>query len=152
MKYKPSAFRQRNINSRIEPSKRCFKNARLWDNLKRPKNDHFWYASDVDTMEAKEISQIIEAELNGDWSLSNAHGVDLKRCLVNPSLQTYDNWNQSETLRLWLVLEEMPDDKSGYKIVFDEKSKMFGLATTGFGQRDTFLGFYGTFLETLEGM
>src|SRR5215211_6685835 len=103
-------------------------------------------------MEAKEISQIIERELKGNWSLSNAHGVDLKRCLVNPILQRYDNFNQTENLRLWLVLEEMPDDKSGYKIVFDEKSKMFGLAMSSFGGCDIFLGFYGTFLETLEGM
>jgi hypothetical protein len=103
-------------------------------------------------MEAKEISQIIEWELNGDWSLSNAHGVDLKRCLVTPILQTYDNFNQTETLGLWLVLEEMSDDKSGYKIVFDEKSKMFGLAMSSFGKHYIFLGFYGTFLETLEGM
>jgi len=103
-------------------------------------------------MEVKEISEIIERELNGDLSLSNAHGVDLKRCLVTPSLQTYDNFDQTETLRLWLVLEEMPDDKSGYKIAFDEKSKMFGLATGSFGEHDMFLGFYGTFLETLEAM
>lgn len=46
----------------------------------------------------------------------------------------------------------MPEDKSGYKIVFDEGSLMFGLATGNIHGRDLFLGCYGTFLETLEGM
>lgn len=53
---------------------------------------------------------------------------------------------------LWLVLEEMPEDKSRYKIVFAEQSGMFGLATDNIHGRDVFLGLYGTFLETLESM
>jgi hypothetical protein len=105
-------------------------------------------------MTASEISAIIEGEIGGDWSRSNAHGVDLRRCLVTPAEQVYeDSFKEGETLRLWLVLEERPADKSGYKIVFDEGSRMFGLATTNAARgRDLFLGFYGTFLETLEGM
>ncbi len=104
-------------------------------------------------MEASEITKIIESEINGNWSLSNAHGVDLKRCLVTPAKRIYeDGFNQSEKLELWLVLEEIPEDESGYKIVFDEKSRMFGLSTSGWHEYDSFLGFYGTFLETLESM
>lgn len=104
-------------------------------------------------MEASEVSKIIEHEINGNWTLSNAHGVNLKRCLLTPTKQIYeDSFNQNVTLELWLVLEEIPEDRSGYKIVFDEKSGMFGLATGGFHKRDVFLGFYGTFLNTLQGM
>ncbi|MGI9105072.1 MAG: hypothetical protein ACR2G4_02360 [Pyrinomonadaceae bacterium] len=104
-------------------------------------------------MTESEVSEIIEREINGNWSLSNAHGVDLKRCLIAPAKQIYeDSFRDGETLELWLVLEEAPEDKSGYKIVFDEKSGLFRLAIIGFHQRDVFIGFYGTFLETLEGM
>lgn len=104
-------------------------------------------------MKASEVSKLIEREINGDWSLSNAHGVNLRRCLVIPTIQIYENsFRDGETLELWLVLEETPGDESGYKIVFDEKSGAFGLATKGFRRRDVFLGFYGTFLDTLEGM
>ena len=106
-----------------------------------------------DEMNASEISKIIEREIDGDWSRSNAHGVDLKRCLVAPVKHTYrDSFKEGETIELWLVLEEVPEDKSGYKIVFDEQTRMFGLATSGFDQPDMFIGFYGTFLATLEGM
>jgi hypothetical protein len=104
-------------------------------------------------MEAGEVSKIVESEINGNWSLSNAHGVDLKRCLVKPQKQVYeDSFNPNETIELWLVLEEIPEDKSGYKIVFDEKTGMFGLASEGFHELDVFIGFYGSFLNTLEGM
>jgi hypothetical protein len=104
-------------------------------------------------MEASEVSEIIEHEINGNWSLSNAHGVDLRRCLVPPIKRLYDDsFKEGETIELWLVLEEIPEDKSGYQIVFDEKSCMFGLAIGGAHEYDVFIGFYGTFLETLEGM
>ncbi|HYX71806.1 MAG TPA: hypothetical protein VE732_03480 [Nitrososphaera sp.] len=104
-------------------------------------------------MESSEISEIIEREINDNWSLSNAHGVELKRCLVPPTKLVYqDSFKEGETIELWLVLEEIPEDKSGYKIIFDEESRMFGLATGGAHGHDVFIGFYGTFLETLEGM
>ena len=104
-------------------------------------------------MKASDVSEIIEQEIAGNWSLSNAHGVALKRCLVVPTKRIYeDSFNQGETLELWLVLEEVPEDQSGYKIVFGEDARMFGLAVKGFGNEDVFLGFHGSFLETLEGM
>lgn len=104
-------------------------------------------------MKASEISEIIEREIGGDWARSNSHGVDLRHCLVPPVKQSYqDSFREGETLELWLVLEEVPEDRSGYKIVFDEQARMFGLAHGEAGQSDMFLGFYGTFLNTLEGM
>lgn len=81
-------------------------------------------------MEASEVSQIVEDEINGIWSVSNAHGIDLKRCLVIPTRRDYvDPIAEGQPLSLWLVLEEVPEDQPGYKIVFDEATNQFGLAT-----------------------
>ena len=105
-------------------------------------------------MKASEVSEIVEREIDGNWSVTNAHGVDLKRCLVVPPMKRVyeDSFKEGETIELWLVLEEIPESKSGYKVIFDEESGMFGLATSGRRANDVFIGFYGTFLETLEGM
>ena len=105
-------------------------------------------------MEASDVSQILENEIAGDWSVSNAHGVDLERCLVAPVRCDYaDPIVDGRSLSMWLVLEEVPEDHSGFKIVFDEATRQFGLATADAKQnRDVFLGFYGTFLEALKSM
>jgi hypothetical protein len=103
-------------------------------------------------MTPKEITQIIEGEINGDWSISNLHGCDLKRCLVLPQKKLYfDPSKETENYELWLVLEECPETTDGYKIVFGEERKEFGLAMSAI-EGDCFLGFYGTFLETYESM
>jgi hypothetical protein len=105
-------------------------------------------------MDASEVSRIVTDEIGSNWSISNAHSVDLKRCLVVPTKHDYrDSFNEGGVISLWLVLEEVPEDNSGYKIVFDETTRRFGLATGDAQQRQhVFLGFYGTFLETLEAM
>ncbi len=106
-------------------------------------------------MEAVEITKIIENEIAGNWHHPNVHGVDLKKCLVLPTKQNYKNPtknNQSETIELWLVLEELPESKGGYKIIFDEQSRRFGLAIEDTENKNVFLGLYGTFLQTLDAM
>lgn len=105
-------------------------------------------------MEPIEITRIIEAEINGNWDLSNDHGVDLKKCLVSPVKYIYeDGVRDIKLVELWLVLEEDPENHSGYEIVFDEKKRKFGLATiSAHTNRKVFLGIHGSFLETLEGM
>lgn len=50
------------------------------------------------------------------------------------------------------MLEEKPQEQSGYKIVFDETERQFGLAIPGQNGADVFLGFYGTFLDTFNAM
>ena len=106
-------------------------------------------------MTPQQVAELIEGEIAGDWNRENPHGVELRRCLVVPPIRrTYDDsFKEGQVLELWLVLEEVPDTKSGYKIVFDENREEFGLAIgdsrTG---RDTFIGYYGGFLETLDGM
>lgn len=110
-------------------------------------------------MTSQEILDIILHEINGNWSLSNAHGVDLRRCLLSqPEKSIFQDFSgpdadPSGKTELWLVLEEVPETKGGYKIVFDEQRGKFGLATTDSrNELDAYLGAYGTFLTALESM
>jgi hypothetical protein len=106
-------------------------------------------------MTSAEVRAIIEAEIGGDWSQSNAHAVDLRRCLLQPRKvicrNTFPKLDDGKPLSLWIVLEEMPGTRDGYLIVFDERQRMFGLAIWD-GDTPVFLGFYGSFLNTLQGM
>ena len=94
-------------------------------------------------MKPKEISKIIEREINGDWSISNAHNCDLKKCLVRPKRGNL--YSAGELKELWIVLEEEPETLEGFKVFFDEETKKFGLAdwseTYGYvcNSHDTFL-------------
>lgn len=103
-------------------------------------------------MKSEDIKKIIADELSGRKTAPNWHGISLEKCLVEPSKQKYeDSFNKNEVVELWLVLEECPENNDGYKIVFDEEMNEFGLATPGKGL-DVFIGYYGSFLETIEGM
>lgn len=104
-------------------------------------------------MEASEITRIIEAEVAGNWQISNAHGVNLRRCLVPPEKKTFiDVADNSKMHELWLVLEEDPIDCDDYKVVFDEETGYFGLAIKLTSGVEAYLGAYGSFLETLANM
>jgi hypothetical protein len=104
-------------------------------------------------MSADEVKKIVECEIGNDWLRTNAHGVNLCSCLLAPErLKFCDRLDDSKSYELWLVLEEHPQTRGGYKIVFDEQRKEFGLATRDQNGREIFLGFYGTFIETLDGM
>ncbi len=58
----------------------------------------------------------------------------------------------SETVLLWLVLEENPDQRNGYKVVYSEEKGMFGLAVRQADGTDWFLGGYGSFLDAYDAM
>ena len=79
-------------------------------------------------MTPDEVTQKIVKEINGQWFLSNAHGVDLHRCLVSPIKKVYEDIANKVLIELWLVLEEDPETRSGCKIVMCEVSEDFGLA------------------------
>jgi hypothetical protein len=103
-------------------------------------------------MTSEDVRQFVLREVAGDWTRTNAHGCDLRRCLVTPALHEYEDASDPpRTLSLWLVLEEIPEDRSGYKIVYDERAGMFGLVTPG-SDKDVLLGYYGSFLDTYAGM
>ncbi|NBU21252.1 hypothetical protein EBS43_07570 [bacterium] len=100
-----------------------------------------------------QIKNIIQAELKRNLEISNLHGVDLKRCLVEPYQEIFENsFNESELMALYVVLKEDPVNDSGYQIVYDSQRGKFELSIAGKGIYRVFLGYYGSFLETLEGM
>ena len=104
-------------------------------------------------MSPNDVTRIIEGEIGSDWSHTNAHGVDLRSCLWPPERLSFsDPLDSNRCFDLWLVLEENPRTRGGYKIVFDEQRREFGLATREQSGRDVLLGFYGTFMETLDAM
>ena len=66
-------------------------------------------------MTGEAVRELVEQEIAGEWSLTNLHGCDLRRCLVSPKLREYDDSGGGRPLvdpppviRLWLVLEETP--------------------------------------------
>lgn len=103
-------------------------------------------------MTAEEIRIIISAELTAEPDVKNVFGLDLTKCLIEPTKQKYKSANDStETYDLWTLLEEN-EDKSGYKIYFDEETNMFGLAINSDKDELIDIGSYGTFLKTLYSM
>jgi hypothetical protein len=102
-------------------------------------------------MTLETVQKLIQDEVAGNWSQINDHGCDLRKCMVQPELREYDDRGSGHLIKMWLVFEEYPEDRSGYKIVYGEKVGMFGLAGPG-TQRDVFIGYYGTFLETYHAM
>ena len=104
-------------------------------------------------MTANQIKALIKSEIGNNLSLINPHGVDLRRCLVEPTLETFeDSREPGKTLQLYVVLKEFPDSDRGYQIVCDVDTSAFGLSIRGKGLHREFLGFYGSFLDTLQGM
>ena len=109
-------------------------------------------------MSPEQLRLKIEAEIGGDWTRSNAHGLDLKRCLLRePVLRPYhDSFydplkpeapGNRPVAHLWLVLEDDPVGKDGYEIVYDDHDDLFGLAVGGM-----FIGYHGNFVDTLDAM
>ena len=64
---------------------------------------------------------------------------------------TLHHLNDSRSQRILWLLEELPKDRNGYRIVYGELAGMFGLAVPG-ASRDVFIGYYGSFLDTYRGM
>ncbi len=77
-------------------------------------------------MTPKEITKMIEKEIGGDWSITNAHNCDLKKCLIRPKKRKIDF--HEEIREVWIVLEEDTETLEGFKIYFDEENNKFGLA------------------------
>ena len=76
-------------------------------------------------MKPKEISLLIEKEIGGDWSITNWHNCDLKRCLIRPKKRKIQFG--AEIKEVWIVLEEKPETLEGFKVFFDDEIKKFGL-------------------------
>lgn len=100
-------------------------------------------------MTPKEITQIIEKEINGDWSISNWHNGDLKKCLVRPKKRKLRFGD--EIKEIWIVLEELPETLDGDKVFFDDETKKIGLAKHS-EPFDYVCNSHDTFLAALNSM
>jgi hypothetical protein len=100
---------------------------------------------------SNKISSEIKHEIIDNW-----HGIDqsnIAQHLITPSLEVYhDPMDESKTYQLWTVLEEYPDEKSGYTIYYDQTEDEFGLGMHGESGKMISLGIYGSFIEALNGM
>jgi hypothetical protein len=107
-------------------------------------------AADVSKLISDEVAAVGE-----DWLTrpeNNPHGLDLSRCLIKPERVVCTHGFEAGNLfEAWLVLEEIPDDNDGYRIIFEEELGRFGLAC-GTRREPVFIGWYGSFLNTVQGM
>ena len=86
-------------------------------------------------MTPEEVRQCVESQIGDRWDETNAHGVDLRKCLVPPRKVKMINRKvvkgklKDSVVEVWIVLEETPGDPKGYTILFDEEDRSFGLAS-----------------------
>jgi hypothetical protein len=94
---------------------------------------------------AEEVSWSIDSELAGAKP-PIPKPVDF---LIPPRrvVMVSDN-NKSDEWDLWVVLESRPGLHRSHKIVFEEQSGQFGLATA----QNIFVGFWGSFVQTLQAL
>ena len=101
------------------------------------------------------IQELIFKELKVG-AIDNWHGIEMANIdqhLITPRLQVYHHSNGADLQwEFWTVLEEIPDDQSGYTVFYDVDENMFGLGFHGPGGKMFSLGLSGSFLETLNGM
>ena len=87
------------------------------------------------------------AALDGHYrAWAEAHLVHPHRVMARISFE-------SDTIEaFWLVAAETGTDDSGYRIVYDTETEMFGLITRVPGRGDVLIGLYGNFARTVIGM
>jgi hypothetical protein len=95
----------------------------------------------IPSIDASDITYLIRAELAPINLPENLRSL-VDRGLTTPMLRSFKLHPENTTWNMWLVLEE---PIHGLRIVFDPYSNQFGLA-----EMDIFLGFEGTFLQTLN--
>ena len=103
----------------------------------------------------KHISDKIKNEIK-DNPIDNWHGItidNISKHLIPPLLENYfDPMDENVSYQYWTVLEEFPEDKSGYTIFFVPNEEEFGLGMHGNSDQMISLGIYGSFIEALNGM
>ena len=104
------------------------------------------------SMNAAEVEALIRFQVGDAWNRRDwPHGVSLDRCVMSPPVRGlfHAAWDPGERLELWLVLEE--DSHGIYCIAFDDAEQIFGIATR-IDDGLLLLGFYGSFVDTLESL
>ncbi|GAB2682184.1 hypothetical protein GCM10027036_40650 [Flavihumibacter cheonanensis] len=105
------------------------------------------------------LKRYIRQDLQSVETLNNLHGIDLENIqqhLIDPTLKEYYNDFQNKVEKHWVVLDEEPQDpKDGYQIIYSEEHNEFGLAVKTSNTKPnmgTIVGWYGSFISTLDGM
>lgn len=109
-------------------------------------------------MTSTDVANLVRQQVENRRNEGYPHGVTFDRCLVPPTFiiameSVPGNAAEETPVLLWVVLEEDPDNRTGYKVVFDESHGGFGLALSRpHGLCPFYLGIYGSFLDALEAM
>lgn len=108
-------------------------------------------------MTSEEVVEIVRSKIGDAWDESNLHGCDLRTGLVKRPCGTEFDINLLGGVRrrgrLWIVFEQAPRQPTGYKIVFDDNSRMFGLATPGHaGELPVCISMYNSFFDAFHAM
>ena len=103
-------------------------------------------------MTGADVTRLIEAEVAGDWDRENLHGCTVRRCLIEPERRTVLNPPDGDPVDVWIVLEEEPETRDGYKVIYDDVNESFGLAYPDRKGVSTLVGLYGSFLTAYDGM
>lgn len=93
-------------------------------------------------MTADDVKQLIESQIAGRWNETNLHGIELRTSLIQRikliHRRVIGGRSADEVIEAWLVLEEDKENQEGYKIIYNESNGMFGLASKGIPDRQTF--------------
>lgn len=103
-------------------------------------------------MTSDQVHNIVLTEIGDRWAGTNLHGVDLRRCLIQPEQILAVDVVDEKDISVWLVLLENPEARLGYGIAYDEKSGKFGLVQFAKGYAPCLLGLYGGFWDALKAM
>lgn len=112
-------------------------------------------------MTSDDVAELVRKQIAERWGTGNAHGVVLHQCLVPPMRISVEEMEPApsgaavaKVVEVWVVLEERPETRNGYKIVYDEAVGCFGLAFSRLpaGSIPYYLGPYGDFMAALEAM
>ncbi|MBE7528511.1 MAG: hypothetical protein HND44_12335 [Chloroflexi bacterium] len=106
-------------------------------------------------MKSEEVAELIQSEIRTQKHEIDNLGWEWQTNLVPPRRVSfgYDPYDSNAAIELWVVFVEILENcRTGYTIVYDEEVNKFGLATSGHGNQPFFLGYYGSFLDTLKAM
>ena len=103
-------------------------------------------------MTSKQVHALVVAQIGDQWDHTNLHGVDLRRCILWPESITAMDVRGASECEVWLVLLEIPQTRLGYGIVYDEKTRQFGLVQFTENYVPFMIGLYGGFLDAFEAM
>jgi len=107
-------------------------------------------------MTPQQVKALVDQEIARDPQRAQPLELDSYCRPALPALTTFkDSWHENRDITLWSILK---DDLraalgNGYEVVYSEEEGLFGLAVGVKDQEKAVLvGFYGSFLETMEAM